>query len=488
MNFGTKFINLLVGTRPFKNLHSTTTAVVVTKRRKCVNQGRRAASTLSLTVTRNVSYANHHKRNVLDIYDPINTRETVNEETKGKDSNNRKSVAIYVHGGLWMRGSKDQSFLSRWDIISNIYGEFQNSSAKSESDRSSEVNSSPNENGLSKYSNVGLTLASAGIKTYVVNYRLLEGSGPAHPHQVLDVARAIAFVMQKEQKESNGHCPRLSIIGYSAGAHLTSLALTDLKYLNLALMERGLQSRHAHQMIRAYIALSGVFNLKRLSHSFLKDITIVPAFLGRRLGSSDKSGGDDAEIANKNDEQILLESSPLHLLLSANKRIRNVSEKEDLNEFPTSDSVGIPLIAQIPILLLNAESDFHLHSDSKDLMVALQQFDSLQEGVPNRHHEVMPNRHHLSIMWDFGVGFWNAKEWSEVHNMNDEYSDNVKILQQNEGSAEVNNIGSWLSSTAGQMASSVTSYIVGANEKDNVASAVLTFVKKASYQDDSDKI
>jgi hypothetical protein len=38
------------------------------------------------------------------------------------------------------------------------------------------------------------------------------------------------------------------------------------------------------------------------------------------------------------------------------------------------------------------------------------------------------------------------------------------------------------------MASSVTSYIVGANEKDNVASAVLTFVKKASYQDDSDKI
>jgi hypothetical protein len=121
-------------------------------------------------------------------------------------------------------------------------------------------------------------------------------------------------------------------------------------------------------------------------------------------------------------------------------------------------------------------------------MVALQQFDSLQEDVPNRHHEVMPNRHHLSIMWDFGVGFWYAEEWSEVHNKNDEYSDNVKKLQQNEGSAEVNSIGSWLSSTAGQMASSVTSYIVGANEKDIVASAVLTFVKKASYQDDSDKI
>jgi len=100
----------------------------------------------------------------------------------------------------------------------------------------------------------------------------------------------------------------------------------------------------------------------------------------------------------------------------------------------------IPLIAQIPILLLNAESNFHLHSDSTELMIALKQCDSLQEIKPLRQHGVMPSRRHFSIMWDFGRGFLTAEEeWSDVH------LGNIKMFLHNECKKANNSIRSWLS-------------------------------------------
>ena len=112
------------------------------------------------------------------------------------------------------------------------------------------------------------------------------------------------------------------------------------------------------------------------------------------------------------------------------------------NKSSTSDSkdMEIPLIVQIPILLLNAESNFHLHSDSRELMIALKQCDSLQESKPLRQHGVMPSRHHLSIMWDFGRGFLTAEEeWSDVH------LGNIKMFLHNECKKANNSIRSWLS-------------------------------------------
>ena len=436
-----------------------------------------------------------------------------------------------------MRGSKDQSFLSRWDILRNVYNEFNTSStigsegasaSTSDDSRSRDrEQSSSSTNMLSKYSNVGLTLASEGIKTYVANYRLVEGDEPAHPHQVMDVARAIAFVLEREQQkqqkcESNDNDPRTRIVimGYSAGSHLTSLALTDSKYLNVALKERGMQLSDATQMIRGYISLSGVFNLKRLSHSFLKDITIVPAFLGQkhRKRSDDNDNGDNGnndnddaneELVHQNDESILLASSPLHLLLSANKRIRsmhlhnnmhnsihnNMPKKQEMKTMPITE---IPLIAQIPILLLNAESDFHLQSDAKEMMVALQQFDPfrvhehehVQEHILTRLQKIIPAKHHLSIMWDFGSGFLtnSNEEWTEeapvhVDGCNKHNGTVVELLRRrnknhDRKASDDTGIRSWFSSTAEGVVASMSFYIVGPSEKDVTASTVLTFVRK----------
>jgi len=429
-----------------------------------------------------------------------------------------------------MRGSKDQSFLSRWDILRNVYNEFQHTSSTDgsrgastgDSRREDREEQTSSINMLSKYSNVGLTLASENIKTYVANYRLVEGDEPAHPHQVMDIARAIAFVLEQEQEqqqqekqtrkkcESNGndYRPRIVIMGYSAGSHLTSLALTDLKYLNVALKERGMQLSDATDMIRGYIALSGVFNLKRLSHSFLKDITIVPAFLGQNHGKRSTRSNENANAnanANEelvhqndqNDETILLESSPLHLLLWANKRIRNMHtnmhnnmhtnnmpKKQEMNTVPLTK---IPLIAQIPILLLNAESDFHLQSDAKEMMIALQQFDTPFHKV-TRLQKIIPAKHHLSIMWDFGTGFLtnSNEEWTEapvrvhVHGCNKRNGKVVELFRRRneDHTRKASDIRSWLSSTAEEVGASMSSYIVGASEKDMTASAVLGFVRK----------
>lgn len=121
MTFGTKLINVLVA-RPYKKLDAMTCSCTRTYLHLLqYHQGTRTATrrissthtcsslTTRIKVTRDVYYANHHKRNVLDIYESscnANKNTKINKNTNEMlHQHQQKTVAIYIHGGLWMRGS-----------------------------------------------------------------------------------------------------------------------------------------------------------------------------------------------------------------------------------------------------------------------------------------------------------------------------------------------------------------------------------------------
>jgi acetyl esterase/lipase len=195
-----------------------------------------------------------------------------------------------------------------------------------------------------------------------MNYRLAHGEQETgrHPHQVMDVANAIAFLIR-----CNTSSPlHLYVGGHSAGAHLTALVLCDPQFLRKAMEEYELDFKEVARNLRGFIGISGVYNLRRLAMSPLAEITIGPAFLG--------------------DEDVTLEASPVHALLRAH----------------ASQSDGLPPLATLPLLLLNAESDFHLRQDTSELEIALDQLSVSTK----RQSVVISNRNHLSIMGEFGHG------------------------------------------------------------------------------------
>jgi hypothetical protein len=179
----------------------------------------------------------------------------------------------------------------------------------------------------------------------------------------MDVARAIAFLISRSSMPTPLH---LYIGGHSAGAHLAALALSDSQFLRKAMDEYGLEYKEVARNLRGYIGISGVYNLRRLAMSPLAEVTIGPAFLGH--------------------QDATMEASPVHVLLQAHASV--------------SMSDGFPPLATLPLLLLNAESDFHLQQDTRELEIALDRFPVTVE----RQSVVVSNRNHLSIMGEFGQG------------------------------------------------------------------------------------
>ncbi len=120
-------------------------------------------------VIRNVAYGDHRKRNRLDIYRP--------EGTTSADS---LPVVVFVHGGAWVIGNKDQQGKPML-----------------------------------------LHLARSGYVGVTVNYRL----GPKHrwPAQIIDVKRAIAWA-HEHIAEYGGDPSFIAVAGASAGGHLVALA------------------------------------------------------------------------------------------------------------------------------------------------------------------------------------------------------------------------------------------------------------------------
>jgi acetyl esterase/lipase len=75
---------------------------------------------------------------------------------------------------------------------------------------------------------IGERLASAGIATAVVNYRL--SPGVSHPAHIQDAAAAFAWV-KRHIASYGGNPDQVFVIGHSAGAYLAALLALDRTYL-----------------------------------------------------------------------------------------------------------------------------------------------------------------------------------------------------------------------------------------------------------------
>jgi len=115
----------------------------------------------------------------LDVYSPMGGRE-----------GEAHPVVVWVHGGGWRNGDKD------------------------------------NRSGT----NLCKTWASAGVVMVNLNYRLTPDV--VHPAHVEDVAAGIAWVHKNIAKHS-GDPKKIFLLGHSAGAHLVALVATNPEYLNV---------------------------------------------------------------------------------------------------------------------------------------------------------------------------------------------------------------------------------------------------------------
>lgn len=450
----------------------------------------------SIRITRNVQYS-HYEQNVMDVYESISTSPSVQSADKNSSSSSVSSpIFLFVHGGLWMKGSKEESPIkSHWDLASHVLKPSWNPFV--ENSKASESEDSHATNGMS---NVGRTIASKGGRAYVANYRLANHTDPepAHPNQALDVARFIAHVIQLEierQKEkeckdnSNSVYPRLFVGGYSAGAHLTALVLSDSRFLKFALLERGLSIQDTTKAIAGYIGISGVYNLNRLSQGYFVDHVLNQVFWGNASGGSHDSHGESDEndhhhhlsnisvpVSEDTKDEVLRKASPVHVLLSSYAKLR----KGQTNG--TMEGERKPILATIPILLLNAENDLHLSSDAQELLIALDQFSTMDSNERHlndkrrkrvrvgRSHVIIPGRNHLSIMWEFGNG----------------HHDCAKLIQRSSDSSDTQSTcvkggtslwsSSWISSSFLSTSPNLLSYFDGDKEKDEAAQQVLNFI------------
>jgi acetyl esterase/lipase len=124
----------------------------------------------------------------------------------------RSPVVIFWHGGMWMRGSKDEVRF------------------------------------------VGAALARSGYVAVVPNYRL--HPQVRHPAFVKDGARAVGWVRESISK-FNGDRNSIFLMGHSAGAYIATMLAFDREFLP--------NEGTSTQCIRGVIGLSGPYTLERSS-------------------------------------------------------------------------------------------------------------------------------------------------------------------------------------------------------------------------------
>ena len=125
-------------------------------------------------------------------------------------------VMLFIHGGSWRHGDKDDFSLGSFGV----------------------------------YSNFGSFYARRGVGVAVINYRL--SPEVKHPEHVKDAARAFAWV-RKHVGDYGGRTDQLFVCGHSAGGHLAALLATDDQWLKA----EGLSP----QAIKGVVCLSGVFDV-----------------------------------------------------------------------------------------------------------------------------------------------------------------------------------------------------------------------------------
>jgi acetyl esterase/lipase len=127
--------------------------------------------------TFNVSYYHGDGQQTLDVFAP------------GATGGRLRPVVLFVHGGTWIAGDKNQFGLNR---------------------------------------GVGRFLARHGIVAVLINYRL--SPVVKHPEHARDVARAFAWTCRNIARYG-GDPTRIILAGHSAGGHLACLVATDKTYL-----------------------------------------------------------------------------------------------------------------------------------------------------------------------------------------------------------------------------------------------------------------
>eukprot|EP00957_Ditylum_brightwellii_P042048 3184747-Ditylum_brightwellii.AAC.1 len=334
----------------------------------------------------------------------------------------------------------------------------------------------------------------------------------------MDVARAILDIVRRElaarkensqddteKEQCHNHRfeePNVFLCGHSAGAHLAALALSDPKYILNALAELKEESLEEDEtlsniniscikdVLAGFVGISGVYNLRRLATSSLADVAIGPAFFG---GKMDKLSRRDESLKRgaERKKDIISEASPVHVLLNAHASL----SPDDTNRNSichegsklSNDTAHIPLLATVPILLLNAESDFHLHHDATDLMVALSQFSEIQpnrnaelaKGMKNKavafeggslvkqniEHRIISGTNHLSIMRRFGHDLLFGEEAVEEEEIKPQKVELTAkdTLSEGENQWTLSSLAMHSYDTLGYAASSVVSYLSGKN-------------------------
>eukprot|EP00521_Asterionellopsis_glacialis_P009707 CAMPEP_0195288500 /NCGR_PEP_ID=MMETSP0707-20130614/5144_1 /TAXON_ID=33640 /ORGANISM="Asterionellopsis glacialis, Strain CCMP134" /LENGTH=507 /DNA_ID=CAMNT_0040348379 /DNA_START=224 /DNA_END=1747 /DNA_ORIENTATION=+ len=484
-------------------------------------------------VERNIRYSNKHNRNVLDAYSP-----------SLKDDDFPLPTLLFVHGGMWIGGSKEQaSSYTTYDIAKGLFTNIYRSivsppTTKDDNTKHNKKGSAVNddhhseEQKDSRLSNIGMTIARHNARACIMNYRLAAASPQTqqsslsgddsladtidekekdqqkenvtddhcHPNQVMDVARAIVFLIRRAEeeelrkgsnskgKQASGR-PTLFIGGHSAGAHLAALALSDLQYIKRAMEEQGLllateissnsendDDDNAVMMmlltkhIAGFIGMSGVYNLRRMAMSPLSAITIGPAF----LKSSEEVGRSKSSNTNTGSNKVVdvtLEASPIHTLLRQSK-------KEHDSSSSCGKSIIRPLLPDIPLLLLNAESDFELEKDVSELLVAVEQFQksSPSSSPATTKHCTISKRNHFSIVQDFGIGLVDATR--------DNYKAGTDASHNSKKSDDTSNDNGWtmqrfLNETTETMPLSITSLasqVMLNDQVDQAAIQVLEFM------------
>lgn len=159
------------------------------------------------TVKRDIAYMSQAASDMqsLDVYLPGQAQDA--------------PVLIFVHGGGWRKGSKDQVYYKQFASL----------------------------------------FAQQGFVTVVPNYRL---SGVAkHPAQIEDVARAFAWTYGNI-REYGGDPDRIFISGHSAGGHLVSLLALDSRYLDGHEVPAG--------AIKGVLSLSAIYDISKMNTRSMK--------------------------------------------------------------------------------------------------------------------------------------------------------------------------------------------------------------------------
>ena len=197
--------------------------------------------------------------------------------------------------------------------------------------------------------------------------------------QIQDVKKAMRWV-GREVGRYGGDRNKVFLGGVSAGAHLCAALLAE---------EEGEEGREGGQ-VRGLVGLSGVYNLERMI----------------RLGGGGEGGGGRGGEGGMGglsalmvpmvfgaDESKWPLASPVHLVRRARRRRREGGRE------------GGVLLERVPMLLVNADNDFHLEEDAVELVGELEGgTEGRKEGevVVERRRVVVPGTDHISLVQEMG--------------------------------------------------------------------------------------